>query len=133
MPSAPATSTCTSNTRGRPITAIFRQPPETDSQRVLDAVRRRYADAGLTVLEPLGFENTFAILVRGDDAERLKLKTIEDAAAHTSGWQAGFGYEFLQREDGYPGLAKAYGLTFAGPAARHGPVAHLSGARRSTG
>ncbi len=100
---------------GTAHTAIFHQPPETDSRRVFESVRRRYADAGLTVLDPLGFENTFAILVRGADAQRLGLKTIEDAAAHTSGWQAGFGYEFLQREDGYPGLARAYGLTFKAP------------------
>jgi osmoprotectant transport system permease protein len=100
---------------GTALTAIFRQPPETDSRRVLDAVRRRYADAGLTVLDPLGFENTFAILVRAADADRLGLKTIADASAHTAGWQAGFGYEFLQREDGYPGLAKTYGLTFRAP------------------
>ena len=101
---------------GTALTAIFRQPPDTDARRVLEAVRRRYADAGLTVLDPLGFENTFAILVRAADAERLGLKTIADASAHTAGWQAGFGYEFLQREDGYPGLAKTYGLTFRAPA-----------------
>jgi osmoprotectant transport system permease protein len=100
---------------GTAHTAIFRQPPDTDSRRVFEAVRRRYADAGLTVLEPLGFENTFAILVRGADAARWRLKTIADAAPHSAGWQAGFGYEFLQREDGYPGLAKAYGLTFKAP------------------
>ena len=63
----------------------------------------------MTVLEPLGFENTFAILVRGDDARRLGLKTIEDAAAHSAGWQAGFGYEFLQREDGFPGSPEPTG------------------------
>jgi glycine betaine/choline ABC-type transport system substrate-binding protein len=96
---------------GTALTAIFRQPPDTDSRRVLDAVRRRYADAGLTVLDPLGFENTFAILVRAADAARLGLKTIADSA----GWQAGFGYEFLQREDGYPGLARTYGLRFRAP------------------
>ena len=100
---------------GTAHTAIFHQPPETDSRRVFESVRRRYADAGLTVLDPLGFENTFAILVRGADAQRLGLKTIEDAAAHTAGWQSGFGYEFLQRQDGYPGLARAYGLTFKAP------------------
>jgi osmoprotectant transport system permease protein len=100
---------------GTAHTAIFRQAPDTDSRRVLAAVRRRYADAGLTMLDPLGFENTFAILVRGADARQLGLKTIEDAAAQTSGWQAGFGYEFLQREDGYPGLAKTYGLSFRAP------------------
>ncbi len=78
-------------------------------------MRRLYADAGLTVLDPLGFENTFAILVRGADAKALGLKTIQDAAAQSSGWQAGFGYEFLQRADGYPGLAKTYGLRFRAP------------------
>ena len=70
-------------------------------ERVAPALRRR----GLTLLPPLGFENTFAILVRGDDAERLGLRTIDDAAPHTPSWQAGFGYEFLQRADGYPGLS----------------------------
>jgi len=64
-------------------------------------------------MAPLGFENTFAILVRGDDARRYGLRTIEDAAARTPAWQAGFGYEFLQRADGYPGLAGKYGLRFA--------------------
>jgi glycine betaine/choline ABC-type transport system substrate-binding protein len=63
----------------------------------------------------LGFENTFAILVRDSDAQSLGLKTIEDAAARSPGWQAGFGYEFLQREDGYPGLARTYGLRFRAP------------------
>jgi osmoprotectant transport system permease protein len=100
---------------GTALTAIFREAPDTDSRRVLDAVRRRYADAGVTVLDPLGFENTFAILVRRADAEQHQLRTIEDAAPYVSGWQAGFGYEFLQRADGFPGLAKSYGLTFPKP------------------
>jgi osmoprotectant transport system permease protein len=100
---------------GTAYTAIFHEPLETDPQRVLETIRRRYADAGVALLDPLGFENTFAILVRGDDAARLKLRTIEDAAAHSRGWRAGFGYEFLQRDDGYPGLARTYGLTFAAP------------------
>jgi osmoprotectant transport system permease protein len=100
---------------GTALTAIFREAPDTDSRHVLDAVRRRYADAGVTVLDPLGFENTFAILVRRADAEQHQLRTIEDAAPYASGWQAGFGYEFLQRADGFPGLAKSYGLTFPKP------------------
>ena len=100
---------------GTAHTAIFHEAPLTDPRVVFEAVRQRYASAGVTLFEPLGFENTFAILVRGDDARRLKLKTIADAAPHSPGWQAGFGYEFLQRADGYPGLAKAYGLAFAGP------------------
>lgn len=98
---------------GTADTAVFKNPVETDPARVLARVRGAYADAGLTLLPPLGFENTFAILVRGSEARRLGLRTIEDAAAHAAGWRAGFGYEFLQRADGYPGLRDRYGLRFA--------------------
>lgn len=102
---------------GTAQTAIFHQPVVADSRRVFDDVRERYAGAGLTLLEPLGFENTFAILVRGDDARRLGLRTISDLATHSPQWRAGFGYEFLQRRDGYPGLARTYGLRFPPPTA----------------
>jgi len=78
-------------------------------------VRRLYADGGCTLLAPLGFDNTFAILVRGSDARREGLRTIADAARVAPQWRAGFGYEFLERPDGYRGLAKAYGLAFRGP------------------
>lgn len=100
---------------GTAHSAIFRDPPDADGPRVLAQVRRRYADAGLTLLDPLGFENTFAMLVRGDDATRLGLRTLSDLAAHPGRWRAGFGYEFLARADGYPGLARAYGLRLAAP------------------
>ena len=69
----------------------------------------------MTLLDPLGFENTFAMLVRGDEAARLGIQTLSEAAAHAPRWRAGFGYEFLQREDGYPGLARTYGLRLAAP------------------
>ena len=100
---------------GTADTAVFKEPVDTDRQRVLERVRRRYAEGGLTLLPPLGFENTFAILVRGEEARRLHLSTIEDAAAVSASWRAGFGYEFLQRADGYPGLSQKYGLRFAAP------------------
>jgi osmoprotectant transport system substrate-binding protein/osmoprotectant transport system permease protein len=100
---------------GTADTAIFKEKADTDSARVLARVRQRYAERGLTLLPPLGFENTFAILVRGDDARRLGLKTIDDAASAARSWRAGFGYEFLQRADGYPGLAHRYALRFASP------------------
>jgi osmoprotectant transport system permease protein len=100
---------------GTAHTAIFREPVDTDSRRVFETVRTRYSAAGLTLVDPLGFENTFAILMRRADAKSLGIKTISDAAKSTPGWQAGFGYEFLQRADGYPGLAKTYGLTFRAP------------------
>jgi osmoprotectant transport system permease protein len=100
---------------GTAQTAIFHQPADTDRGHVFESVRTRYADAGVTLLEPLGFENTFAMLIRADDAARLGVRTLSDAAVHASSWRAGFGYEFLQREDGFPGLARVYGLRFAAP------------------
>ncbi len=74
-----------------------------------------YARTGRTLLPPLGFNNTFAILVRGRDAREKQLQTIDDLAREAPRWRAGFGYEFLERPDGFPGLAKAYGLRFAEP------------------
>jgi osmoprotectant transport system permease protein len=100
---------------GTAQTAIFHEPAETDRARVFDLIKRRYADAGLTLMDPLGFENTFAMLVRGEDAKRLGLRTISDVSPHAGRLRAGFGYEFLQRQDGYPGLARTYGLQFAAP------------------
>ncbi len=79
-------------------------------QRVRDAYRDRF---GLEVGPPLGFNNTFAIVVRGDDAARLHLRAISDIVPIAPQWRAGFGYEFMERPDGYRGLAKAYGLAFA--------------------
>ncbi len=95
--------------------AIFHLPPDTDGRRVFDGIRLRYADGGLTLMDPLGFENTFAMLVRGDDAQRLHLQTLSDLAANPGRLRAGFGYEFLERADGYPGLAATYGLRLAAP------------------
>jgi len=82
---------------------------------VFEALKARYAAGGLTLLDPLGFENTFAMLIRGDDAARLNVHTLSEAASVAGSCRAGFGYEFLQREDGYPGLARTYGLRFARP------------------
>jgi glycine betaine/choline ABC-type transport system substrate-binding protein len=88
--------------------------PPVAASAVYDVVREQYARTGRTLLPALGFDNTFAILVRGQDARSLGLKTIDDAARVAPRWRAGFGYEFLERPDGYPGLAKAYGLRFNG-------------------
>jgi osmoprotectant transport system permease protein len=100
---------------GTALTATFHQPPSQDRDAVINTVRRLYADSGRTLLPPLGFDNTFAILVRGADARAKHLRTIEDAARLAPHWLAGFGYEFLERADGYPGLAKTYGLSFRSP------------------
>jgi osmoprotectant transport system permease protein len=97
---------------GTSLTAVFHQPLSIDPKTVFATVRDLYASTGRTLLPPLGFDNTFAILVRGRDARAGSLRTIEDAAREAPRWRAGFGYEFLERPDGYPGLARTYGLRF---------------------
>lgn len=98
---------------GTALTAVFKQPVQRDPAAVLADIRTRYADSGRTTLAPLGFNNTFAILVRRADAEALGLRRVSDLAGQAPRWRAGFGFEFLEREDGYPGLANTYGLRFA--------------------
>ena len=100
---------------GTALTAVFHQPVSTDSLSVFDTVRGLYARSGRTLLPPLGFNNTFAILVRGADARARQLRTIEEAARDSTRWRAGFGYEFVERPDGFAGLVKTYGLRFPGP------------------
>jgi len=100
---------------GTALTAIFHQPTSRDRAEVYSRVAAAYAESGRTVLSPLGFNNTFAILVRTADARRLGLKTISDVVPHAPKWKAAFGYEFLEREDGYKGLVRTYGLRFAEP------------------
>jgi len=99
---------------GTALTAILKQPVDRDPPRVLDTVRRLYeAKYGVSVSEPLGFENTFAMVIRGEDARRLGLETLSQAARYAPQWRLGVGYEFEQRPDGLPGLSAAYGLRFA--------------------
>jgi len=97
---------------GTALTAILKQPPGGTPAEVLARVREAYAAAGLVWTRPLGFDNTFALVIRGDEAAKNGLKTISDAVRAAPGWRAGFGYEFKERADGYPGLARTYGLTF---------------------
>jgi len=98
---------------GTALTAVLRDPLATDPSTVFSRVQSEYKKRfGLDVLPSLGFNNTFAIVVRGEDARRLNLKTISDAAPHTRDWRAGFGFEFMERPDGYQGLARVYGLAF---------------------
>lgn len=100
---------------GTALTAILKQPVNRDPGQVLQTVRRLYASRyGVTVAAPLGFENTFAMVIRGDDARRLHLSTLSQAVPYASHWRLGVGYEFEQRPDGLPGLSSAYGLRFEG-------------------
>ena len=99
---------------GTAFTAILQHAPITDPRAVYDQVKQEYANRfKVEVSQPLGFENTFAILVRGEDARRLNLKTISNAATEAPRWRAGFGQDFMSRADGYPGFSKTYGLKFA--------------------
>ncbi|MCA1582308.1 MAG: ABC transporter substrate-binding protein [Acidobacteria bacterium] len=97
---------------GTAHTAILREKPERDPavvrKKVTDEYRRRW---GAVWAPPLGFENTFALVVREEDARRLGLARISDLKAHPD-LRPGFGYEFVERADGYRGLGEAYGLAF---------------------
>jgi osmoprotectant transport system substrate-binding protein len=99
---------------GTALTAILKQPLDRNPERVLAEVTRLYAGRGVTVGPELGFENTFAMVVRGEDARRLGVKTLSQAARYAPEWKLGVGYEFEQRPDGLPGLSAAYGLRFDG-------------------
>ena len=101
---------------GTALTAILKQKVAGDKSQVYPQVKREYEKRfGLTLGPPFGFNDTFAMEIRGDDARRLNLKTLSQAAAFAPHWRAGFGYEFMERPDGYAGLAAAYGLDFAAP------------------
>jgi osmoprotectant transport system substrate-binding protein len=101
---------------GTAHTAVLKLAPLQDRDSVYRTVASAYAQRFAIVWgRPLGFDNTFAILVRRSDAERYGLQRISDLARVAPRWRAGFGYEFLERGDGFPGLAKTYGLRFAAP------------------
>jgi osmoprotectant transport system substrate-binding protein len=100
---------------GTALTAVLKQPVDRDPERVLKTVRGLYASRyNIVVAQPLGFENTFAMVIRGEDARRLHLTTLSEASRYTPEWRLGVGYEFEQRPDGLPGLSAAYGMKFAG-------------------
>jgi osmoprotectant transport system substrate-binding protein len=103
---------------GTALTAILKQPLPPVGQRDVATVLRRvtqlYASRYHVLVGPsLGFEDTFAMVVRGDDARRLQLKTISDAVKVAPQWRLGVGYEFEERPDGLRGLEATYGLKFA--------------------
>ncbi len=101
---------------GTALTAVLKQEPRSDEAEVYAQVKQNYErHFNLTLGPPLGFDDTFAIVIRGDDARKLHLQTLSQAATYTPQWRAGFGYEFMERPDGYKGLVATYGLRFAGP------------------
>jgi glycine betaine/choline ABC-type transport system substrate-binding protein len=101
---------------GTALTAILKQEAVGDKAEVYRRVKEEYEHRfGLTLSSPFGFNDTFAMEIRGDDARRLNIRTLSQATAFAPQWRAGFGYEFMERPDGYRGLAATYGLHFAEP------------------
>src|SRR5713226_2276325 len=101
---------------GTALTAVLNESPQGDSATVYLRVQQLYSERfHLAVTEPLGFENTFAMVIRGGDAQNLHLQKISDIVPIAPRWRAGVGYEFLERPNGFPGLSKSYGLRFAEP------------------
>lgn len=89
---------------GTALTAILKQKVGGDKAEVYQQVKSQYeARLGLTLGPPFGFNNTFAMEIRGEDARRLNLKTLSQAAAFAPHWRAGFGYEFMERPTDTPG------------------------------
>jgi osmoprotectant transport system substrate-binding protein len=101
---------------GTALTAVLSEPPSPDPHDVYARVKQGYAQRfNLEVTEPLGFENTFAMVVRSEDAQRFHLRNTSDIAPFAPKMRAGFGYEFLERPDGFRGWSQLYGLHFAAP------------------
>ena len=99
---------------GTALTAVLDETPTGDSNAIYQRVKKGYADRfNLEVTEPLGFENTFAMVVRNADAQQFHLRTISDAIPLAPHWRVGVGYEFLERPDGYQGFTQRYNLHFA--------------------
>jgi len=99
---------------GTALTAILKQQATNDNADVYQRVKSEYEHRfGLTLGPAFGFNDTFAMEIRGEDARRLNIRTLSQAAKFTPQWHAGFGYEFMERPDGYRGLAAIYGLRFA--------------------
>jgi osmoprotectant transport system substrate-binding protein len=100
---------------GTALTAILKQPLDRNRTSVDATITRLYAQRyQVAVGPPLGFEDTFALVVRGQDAARYNLHSISDLARMAPSWRLGVGYEFAERPDGLPGLSAAYGLHFGG-------------------
>ena len=99
---------------GTALTAILKERPQGGAADVYGRVKSEYERRfGFEVEPALGFNDTFAIEIRGEDARRLRVQTISEAATYAPQWRPGFGYEFMERPDGYKGLVATYGLRFA--------------------
>jgi osmoprotectant transport system substrate-binding protein len=101
---------------GTALNAVLNESPTGDSSTVYQRVKQLYGQRfNFEVTEPLGFENTFAMVIRGEDAQRLHLQRMSDLVAVAPKWRIGVGFEFLERSDGFRGWTERYGLHFSQP------------------
>src|ERR1700680_1623529 len=99
---------------GTALTAVLNESPTGDSSAVYQRVKQLYGERfNFEVTEPLGFENTFAMVIRGEDAQQLHLRRMSDLVPIAPKWRIGVGFEFLERSDGFRGWSERYGLEFA--------------------
>jgi osmoprotectant transport system substrate-binding protein len=107
---------------GTALTAVLNEPADRSgtaadeglSNPVYQRVKQLYVQRfNLEVTEPLGFENIFAMVIRGEDAKKFHVRTISDIVPYAPQWRVGVGYEFLERPDGFPGWTDFYHLQFA--------------------
>jgi len=99
---------------GTALTAVLKQAPDPDPKTVLDRVRAGYKQWNLEWSAPLGFVNTFAMVVRKEEADARAVRTLSDAAGYAPGWKLGVGYEFVKRPDGLSGLIGTYRINAKG-------------------
>jgi osmoprotectant transport system substrate-binding protein len=99
---------------GTALAAVLKEKATGDAHGVYEEVKRQYLTRfGLDVMPPLGFDNSFAMVMRGDDARRMGLTKLSQLEPVAPQLKLGVGYEFLERRDGYAGLVKTYDLKFA--------------------
>ncbi len=99
---------------GTALSSIFKQPLEREPERVRQTISGLYAQQGIHVAAPLGFENTFAMVLRGEDAARLHVSKLSELSVASQQLHLGTGYEFEERPDGLHGMEAAYHLRFGG-------------------
>ncbi|HSY32360.1 MAG TPA: glycine betaine ABC transporter substrate-binding protein [Verrucomicrobiae bacterium] len=98
---------------GTALNAVLNESPTGDSSAVYQRVKQLYGERfNFEVTEPLGFENTFAMVIRGEDARQVHLQRMSDLVPIAPKWRVGVGFEFLERADGFRGWSERYGLHF---------------------
>src|SRR5258708_40274046 len=82
---------------------------KSDSTLSLDQIRNSLEKVGVGMTAPLGFNNTYALVMRRSEAQRLGIRTISDLRKHPE-LKFGLTHEFLERQDGWRPFRHRYGL-----------------------